>query len=315
MMSERLDPRVDIAFKKIFGVEENKDLLISLINAVVSEEDQISDVMILNPYNPKDFKMDKLSILDIKARGCNGRFYNIEIQITDEGDYSKRALYYWAKLYCGQLQQAGNYSELEKSIGIHILNFTSLPHEKGYHNTFRIRSDSSGSAYFEDLEMHTLELSKFHKKGDKDLSSLVSRIKSRIDLWLMFLTSNDLLNTRKDNLPEEFDDVGLKKAMSVLDYMNLSDEERDAYEDHRKWLMIEENTLQHYEKKGVAKGLAKGLKQGRKQGKEEGLKQGKEEGLKEGKLETAGKMLSDGLSIDLISQYTGLTISEIKQLK
>ena len=48
---ELIEPKVDIAFKKIFGVEENADLLISLINSIVSEEDQVVEVKILNPYN------------------------------------------------------------------------------------------------------------------------------------------------------------------------------------------------------------------------------------------------------------------------
>ena len=102
-MTERISPRVDIAFKKIFGVEENKDLLISLINSIVSEADQVADVTLLNPYNPQSFKTDKLSILDIKARGIDGKRFNIEIQITDAADYDKRALYYWSKLYIEQL--------------------------------------------------------------------------------------------------------------------------------------------------------------------------------------------------------------------
>ena len=80
---EKITPRVDIAFKKIFGVEENKDLLISLINSIVSDEDQILEATLLNPYNPKNFRNDKLSILDIKAKGDNGRRFNIEIQIRN----------------------------------------------------------------------------------------------------------------------------------------------------------------------------------------------------------------------------------------
>src|SRR6266436_9101621 len=103
---EKISPRVDIAFKKIFGVEENKDLLISLVNSIVGEEDQVVDVTLLNPYNAKNFKNDKLSILDIKAKGADGKRYNIEIQISDEADYDKRALYYWAKIYTEQLQEA-----------------------------------------------------------------------------------------------------------------------------------------------------------------------------------------------------------------
>jgi predicted transposase/invertase (TIGR01784 family) len=56
---DKITPRVDIAFKKIFGVEENKDLLMSLINSIVSENDQVSDITLINPYNSKNFKHDK----------------------------------------------------------------------------------------------------------------------------------------------------------------------------------------------------------------------------------------------------------------
>ncbi|AWN82125.1 hypothetical protein DK880_00820 [Candidatus Cardinium hertigii] len=115
---EKITPKVDLAFKKIFGVEENKDLLISLINATVSPEDQVVDVTLLNPYNPKDFRGAKLSILDIKAVGETGKRFNIEIQITDEADYDKRALYYWAKLYTDQLKVSKDYSTLNKAIAI-----------------------------------------------------------------------------------------------------------------------------------------------------------------------------------------------------
>ena len=66
---EKISPRVDICFKKLFGVEENKDLLVSLINSIVGKDDQVSDVTLLNPYNSQNFKQDKLSILDIKAKG------------------------------------------------------------------------------------------------------------------------------------------------------------------------------------------------------------------------------------------------------
>ena len=128
-----ITPRVCLPFKKIFGVEENKDLLISLINSIVGQDDQVLDITLLNPYNPKNFRQDKLSILDIKAKGIDGKRFNIEIQISDEADYDKRALYYWAKLYTEQLKVSQDYSALSKAIGIHILNFTSIPQAKNYH--------------------------------------------------------------------------------------------------------------------------------------------------------------------------------------
>ncbi|ABE04276.1 hypothetical protein A3306_01005 [Rickettsia bellii] len=134
----KVNPRVDLAFKKIFGVEENKDLLISLINSIVSEKDQIVEVTLLNPYNPKNFAADKLSILDVKAKSETGKMFNIEIQVTDEADYDKRALYYWSKLYAEQLKAGDDYSKLNKTIGIHILNFTSIPNTANYHSAFEL---------------------------------------------------------------------------------------------------------------------------------------------------------------------------------
>ena len=63
-MSYPVNPRIDLAFKRIFGVEQNKDLTISLINSIVSESDQVKEITLLNPYNPQHFYEDKLSILD-----------------------------------------------------------------------------------------------------------------------------------------------------------------------------------------------------------------------------------------------------------
>lgn len=211
---ERITPRVDLAFKKIFGVEENKDLLISLINSIVSLDDQVVDVTLLNPYNPQNFKYDKLSILDIKATGETGKRFNIEIQITDEADYDKRALYYWAKLYTEQLQVAQDYSTLNKAIGIHILNFTSIPDVQKYHNVFHIVEKDSGVLYFKDLELHTIELNKFTNNPNEELSDILKKVKNSLDVWIAFLTRNDLLN--KDNLPQELNNDTLKESSKCL---------------------------------------------------------------------------------------------------
>lgn len=80
----RINPRVDLAFKKLFGSEENKDLLISLINAIVPDEDQVADIELRNPCNLVDYRAGKLSILDIKAYSLVGRWYNVEMQISED---------------------------------------------------------------------------------------------------------------------------------------------------------------------------------------------------------------------------------------
>lgn len=292
-MSEKISPRIDLAFKKIFGVEENKDLLILLINSIVSKEDQVADVTLLNPYNAQNFKNDKLSILDIKARGVDGKQFNVEIQITDEADYDKRALYYWGKLYTEQLKTSDDYSKLCKTIGIHILNFTSITSSPKYHHAFHLVDEATGMRYFKDIELHTIELNKFTKDEDDDLNSLVAKIKDALDVWITFLTKHDLLDPQ--NLPKTLDNPGLKKALHILEVMNLSKDERDAYEDRLKWFRIEANTL--------------------KKRYEEGLAEGKAEGLAEGIERTAINMLNQSLDIKLISSVTGLSQTDLQKLK
>lgn len=284
-----IDPRVDLAFKKIFGVEENKDLLISLINAIVSKEDQVSDVTLLNPYNPQSFYKDKLSILDIKAKGHDGKRFNIELQISDDADYDKRALYYWGKLYTEQLKSGSDYEQLSKAIGIHILNFVSIPNTNKYHNVFNIREKETNIEYFKDLELHTIELKKFVAQAEGGVSEIALKVKTALDMWTAFLARRDLLN--RDNLPKELDGDSLDKAISVLEVMNFSTEEREAYEGHLKWLMVEQNTL--------------------KKAKNDGFNEGKTEGIEI----VAKNLLAIGVSIMDITKSTGLTEDQIRNLK
>jgi predicted transposase/invertase (TIGR01784 family) len=289
LMSEKINPRIDIAFKKIFGTEENKDLLISLINSIVGEEDHVVDVTLLNPYNQKNFKNDKLSILDIKAEGDHGKKFNIEIQITDEADYDKRALYYWAKLYAEQLKERDDYGTLEKVIGIHILNFTSILDSEKYHNAFHITEKETGIHYFKELELHTIELKKFNDRLGREFEDIGSKIQNALDLWSAFLIRRDLLS--KVKLEAYLDDTPVKKAINVLNVMNFSDEEREIYEGKLKWLRIEANTLKKYEEKG------------------------REEGEKSKSIEIASKMLKRNRPIEEIIEDTGLTKEEVKHLK
>ena len=244
-----LNPRVDFAFKKIFGAEENKDLLISFINSVISEKDPIVEVTLLNPYNSLDFKGDKGSILDIKAKDSKGIFYDIEMQVSDEGDYDKRALNYWAETYTGQLGAGQDYSLLRKTIGIHILNFNCIPEIQRYNNKFIIREADSGVPFFQDFVIYTIELEKFIKGANENLNLLLPRIKTGLDRWSTFLTKAS--NLDRNNLPKELcDDPCIKKALGVLDTLSLNKEELKIYKGYLHWLRLKTSTIKKVEKKG-----------------------------------------------------------------
>ena len=142
----KINPRVDFAFKKLFGSEENKDLLISLINAIVSEQEQVVEVELKNPYNLADYRAGKMSILDIKAKAKNGHWFNVEMQISEDYNFDKRAIYYWAKLVTEQLSEGMMFKKLKKTISINILDFNFIPDTKEVHNCYKIINIATGKA-------------------------------------------------------------------------------------------------------------------------------------------------------------------------
>ena len=284
-----LNPRVNLAFKKIFGSEGNQDILISFINSVVSEDYKVISLELMNPYNSKNFKDDKGSILDIKAKGADGKYFDIEIQISDEGDYDKRALLYWAKLYSDQLRAGDNYSDLKTAIGIHILNFNCIPNNNKSNNKWVIAEADSGQHYFEDFTIYTIELNKFTQQENEDFRQMLPRIQTSLDRWSAFLTKASSLD--RNNLPKEMDDLCIKRALDVLTVVSLNDEERAVYEGHLKWLLIEASTVKKAEKKARARGEV------------------------EGRIKIAKKMLQRGRPLEEIVEDTGLSLNELKNLK
>jgi predicted transposase/invertase (TIGR01784 family) len=289
-----LNPRVDFAFKKLFGSGENKDILISFINSVVSKEDQVIDVILLNPYNNKEHQSDKLSILDIKATDERGRQYNIEMQITDQVYYNQRALYYWSRLYTSQLQEGDAFGDLKKTISINVLNFDYFDEEPTYHNVFKVLNAESHKSYFEDLELHFIELHKFDDE--------TGPIKTTLDRWAKFLKKAHRYD--KTTFPEELRvEPAIEKAFLSLNTLSLDKDEREIYEARLKWLRDEDAALQKAHEKGIEQGIEQGIERGIEQGIERGIEQ------------IAINMLKANKPIDEIILFTGLSDQAIAQLK
>ncbi len=259
----RINPRVDFAFKKLFGSEENKDLLISLINAIVSEKEQVADVELKNPYNLADYRAGKMSILDIKAKDQNGRWYNIEMQISEDLNFDKRAMYYWAKLVMEQLSEGKMFRELKKTVSISILDFNFVPGDTEYHNLYKIINTTSGEddGLHDIFELHYVELRKFRKEYGELIHPL--------DRWITFLTKAHELT--KHNIPAVLaEDRAILKAIGAVDRM-FNEEERLVYETRMQSLADVESKIASAEQKGEARGREEGKNEGRAEGMAESL--------------------------------------------
>ncbi|MEQ8172961.1 MAG: Rpn family recombination-promoting nuclease/putative transposase [Candidatus Eremiobacterota bacterium] len=291
----KINPRVDFAFKLIFGNEQNKDILISLLNAILEDYQTcpIESIEILNPLGSKEYSKDKLTILDIKAKDQKGEFYNIEMQISDQYYYQKRALYYWSRLYTSQISEGIGYQNLTRTVSINILNFNAIK-EKDYHNVYRVRELKQNTDLTDHLEIHFIELDKFTKE--------LPDIKRTMDRWIYFLKHAEKFT--ETNLPEPLKEIKpIEKANVILDRISLNKEQREIYEARLKSLRDADGALQTARIRGLEEGI------------EKGIEQGKEAGKKEEKIETARKLFKKKFSVEEICEITGLSEDEIKKIK
>ena len=180
MADERqLSPLVDILFKRLFGDEERTDILIAFLNGIFEDAGapRVTSVQLLNPYIDKDALTDKMSVLDIVARTDQAILIDIEIQIRNTGEMRERSLYYWAKLYEGQLHESDTYHTLRPTIAINVLDFVEIPNDR-VHNVFQLRNQD-GALFTDHLTLHFLEVPKFAQAMLHEQTALIR--------WLAFL--------------------------------------------------------------------------------------------------------------------------------
>jgi predicted transposase/invertase (TIGR01784 family) len=219
-----IDPRIDIAFKKVFGSESTRHLLTHFANAVLAGSPQIADLELMNPYSEQLVLDDKLSILDVKARDPQGRLYNLEMQMVATPLLAQRFLYYWSKVYGQQLGAGSSYRDLRATISICIVNGAMFPVAANCHHEFGLWTKDGELRLSNDLAIHIIELTKFRK----DLAELTTPL----DLWLYFLQNGNGLDA--DELPSRMNTPQIRQAMEVLQMLAQNDIERELYEGRLK---------------------------------------------------------------------------------
>ena len=284
-----LNPQIDFVFKKIFGTEKNKPILINFLNAVIKPTTPIKDVEIKNNDIDKDFIEDKFSRLDVKATTSNKEHINIEIQVKNEYNMIQRTLYYWSKMYSEQIQNRDNYNKLERTVCINILNFKYLKNDK-YHNAYRLKEITSNEELTDLQEIHFIELPKFNEIGNKEYVENVEKMDA-LEKWLEFLVEPESNTVRQLELSNE----EIKLAKSELYRLSMDSKEREQYNMREKAIYDRISALENAEIKGKI--------------------EGKVEGKIERELELVKESLNQGLEISLISKITGLSEEEILKIK
>jgi predicted transposase/invertase (TIGR01784 family) len=231
-MKHAIDPKIDCVFKAILGAENNSNLLIHFINAILDNDlaAPITQVEILNPYNDKEFLNNKLSIVDVKARDNEGHLYQIEIQLSSYAHLPARILYTWADIYSKQLQKGQPFDLLRPTYSIWLLAKNLLKGDSDYIHSFKIR-DNKGRCLSPNCGIWLLELEKFNAQ----------QIENEQQRWLNFFKTGEQLNDQ--GLPDWMTTNEMRQAMTTL--RQFSEKERDyhAYQARQNYLR-EQGTIE-----------------------------------------------------------------------
>lgn len=281
-----INPFTDFGFKKLFGTEFNKPLLIDFLNELVSSEaGVITDLSYLSTEQFGRCADDRRAIFDIYCENEAGEKFIVELQKAKQNYFKDRSIYY-STFPIQQQAEKGDWDfELKAVYTIGILDFI-FDEDKDdndvYHHEVKMVDINTGKLFYDKLIYIYLEMPKF-EKTEKELDS-------HFDKWLYILKNLDRLTSRPKRLQEKIFGQLFEQAEIAL----FDEEEYQQYEE----------SLKQY------RDLKNSLDTAYEEGKEEGIIEGKTEG----KIETAINMKKKGYSIDDIAEITGLDVKKISKL-
>ena len=305
-----INPYTDFGFKKLFGTEMNKDLLISFLNALLSVPGrQIEDVQYLNGENLGDGYGDRRSVFDVYCLTTDGSRFIVEMQKAEQTYFKDRSVYY-ATTPIRQQAPKGKWDyHLEDVYTVGILNF-EFPNGEypadSYRHEIKLKDVEDNHIFYDKLTFVYLEMPKFNKTE--------SELVTMFDKWMFVLRNLSRLLER----PKALQDRVFKKLFQQAEIAKYDEVERRQYEASLKEYWDYTSTLETAERKGEVRGRAEGRKEGRKEGLAEGLAKGREEGRAKGHAEgiqsVAKTMKNAGKSIEEIAAMTGLDRQVIEEL-
>lgn len=290
--------RFDWAMKRMLRDKANFDVLEGLLTVLLNE--QVRIVEILESEGNQEDENDKFNRVDIKAKNSKDEIIIVEIQQTRELYYLQRILYGVAKTITQHIDLGDKYNQVKKVYSVSIVYFDlGKGADYVYHgqNTFvgiHTNDELMVNQRDKDAIKMVMPTSIFPEYYIIRVNEFDKAATTPLDEWLEYLKSGRI----KDNTTTP----GLAQAKKRLQYLQMTPQERAAYDRHVNNIMIQNDVLETK--------VLEGLQQGR----EEGLQQGREEGRAEERLTNARKMKAKGISVAVIAEITGLAAEDIERL-
>lgn len=274
-----INPFTDYGFKKLFGEEPNKDLLLDFLNELLNKEQgRITDLTYLKNEHLGKTQIDRKAIFDLYCENERGEKFIVELQKTKQKFFKDRTLYYSTFPIQEQAKQSDWIYELKAVYTIAILDFI-FDEDKAepdkYRYDVKLTDIESNKIFYDKLTFIYLEMPKFNKK--------VEDLENRFEKWLYVIRN---LN-RFDRVPDKLREKIFDKLFEVAEIAKFTTDQIRSYEDSLKYYRDFKSSLDTKH----------------------------EEGKIEGKIEVAKAGLREGLSDEMIIKLTGLTKEQIEQLK
>ena len=294
-MPNFINPFTAVGFKRIFGQEFSKPLLLDFLNSLLEGEKHIVNLTFLDKEQPALYDEDRSLIYDIYCETDEGEHIIVEMQNKSQPYFKSRSIYYISESIARQGERGSSWNYAIDSVYlIAFLNFIPLDFKQQFRTDVVLAEKNTVDQFSDKLRMIYLQLPLFKKEADE--------CENQVERWIYLLKNMETLS----RLPWAAQSAVFKKLESIADVGAMSRDERLKYDEAlRKY----RDTISVFE--GVRMdGLMEGRMEGRKEGRMEGLM----EGQRSEKMENARKMKIYGLALDMLAEITGLSIEEVRGL-
>lgn len=312
--TEPIDPRVDIAFKRIFGSEGHAEVPKSFLNAIfkVAGLPAVRELSIQNPFRYAEFRGEKDIELDILYVDEAGRQVQLEMQVARHAGLEQRMLHNWGQLYLRQIDKGGSYHEHRPVVCLWVLERPLWPDDDEWLHLMRIRCERSERLFHQDLCIITVELATWRRLilarcGD----SIVHEGPEQA--WLYFLAEGHALSPER--LKAALAEPIFTEAVELMADFNAAKRRRHYYDMRRNYSILmasyRETGYETGLQEGQQRGMLDGFEKGRAKGLEQGIEQGIEQGAQRAKKEAVRKLLGEGVAPETVAKVFDISLDEL----
>jgi predicted transposase/invertase (TIGR01784 family) len=294
-----MNPYTDFGFKKLFGTEANKDLLIDFLNQLLMrEQGLITDITYLQSEHTGRSPEDRRAVFDLFCTNERGEKFIVEMQRAKQNYFKDRSVYY-ASFPIQEQARTGSWDfQLQNVYFIGILDFVfeeDRDDNEYFHHEVKLMEINRKKVFYDKLTFIYLEMPKFGKTEQE--------LKTHFDKWLYAIKHLSALEQRPAKLRERV----FRRLFRIAEIACFTPEETSAYKESLKHYRDLKNTIDTAKEEGREEGRIEGREEGRKEGEAIGLTKGH----MEEKTEITLRCAREGMSTELIAKVTGLSVDEV----